>query len=295
MTNEIKYAYLYKYLPPNVGSLRVISKQTIKFTNPADFNDPFDCVVSLERYFNNFNDYKIGYYKNRGKKVSDNQLRVMYANYKNKVKNEGLTNEPLKNYGVLCLSEEPLDILMWSHYAQNHKGFVVEFKLPIVKNNGEYPLWDKNIKCYLWEQGNLIAKSVDYVDKYNYWKLDLDQSEKDKLALEIIYRKYNVWAYEKEVRVFNRFIEKLSKNRILEYPSENLVSVIAGCKMEADFLEELKKSCGIASKKLGRYIRIYYANHKANSYALEITTQNRIKKNKKKVIKSSCNFAFYNK
>lgn len=29
--------------------------------------------------------------------------------------------------GALCLTEEPTNILMWPHYAQNHEGFVVEF------------------------------------------------------------------------------------------------------------------------------------------------------------------------
>lgn len=29
--------------------------------------------------------------------------------------------------GVLCLSEQPDNLLMWAHYAQSHTGFVVEF------------------------------------------------------------------------------------------------------------------------------------------------------------------------
>jgi len=38
----------YKYLPFSEGSLSVISEGTIKFTAPADFNDPFDCMPVYE-------------------------------------------------------------------------------------------------------------------------------------------------------------------------------------------------------------------------------------------------------
>lgn len=33
-----------------------------------------------------------------------------------------------ENIGVLSLSEKCDDLLMWAHYAQNHKGLVVGFK-----------------------------------------------------------------------------------------------------------------------------------------------------------------------
>jgi len=33
----------YKYLPFDIGSLKIITQGTIKFTKPSEFNDPFDC------------------------------------------------------------------------------------------------------------------------------------------------------------------------------------------------------------------------------------------------------------
>jgi|SRR5580658_5344823 hypothetical protein len=32
-----------------------------------------------------------------------------------------------RRHGVLCLSEAPANLLMWAHYADSHRGFVVEF------------------------------------------------------------------------------------------------------------------------------------------------------------------------
>lgn len=34
------------------------------------------------------------------------------------------------NLSVTCFNNNPLNMLMWSHYAQSHTGFLVEFKIP---------------------------------------------------------------------------------------------------------------------------------------------------------------------
>lgn len=39
---------LYKYLPFDEGSLRIITEGTIKFTLPSEVNDPFDCAPDYE-------------------------------------------------------------------------------------------------------------------------------------------------------------------------------------------------------------------------------------------------------
>ncbi len=49
---------------------------------------------------------------------------------------ESATSEPnygqqiAENIGICSLSREPLNLLMWAHYAKNHTGFVVEFSIP---------------------------------------------------------------------------------------------------------------------------------------------------------------------
>lgn len=39
-----KFIYRYKYLPDMLGIEGVVANGTIKFTHPAKFNDPFDCM-----------------------------------------------------------------------------------------------------------------------------------------------------------------------------------------------------------------------------------------------------------
>lgn len=41
-----RFIYRYKYLPDMLGIEGVVANGTIKFTCPAEFNDPFDCMPS---------------------------------------------------------------------------------------------------------------------------------------------------------------------------------------------------------------------------------------------------------
>ena len=41
------------------------------------------------------------------------------------------------NVGICSLTKDPLNLLMWAHYAQHHKGFVVEFEIPLKAADAE--------------------------------------------------------------------------------------------------------------------------------------------------------------
>lgn len=44
-------------------------------------------------------------------------------------------------YGILCLAEAPDNLLMWAHYADCHRGFVVQFDdtHPFFQSNPDVP------------------------------------------------------------------------------------------------------------------------------------------------------------
>lgn len=139
---------LYKYFPPDRASF--LQKRLIRFTQPTMFNDPFDCLPAISGY-----DKKEA--KDQANKVAlDMTFQLALGDHSNllpnttldslnfsnaQVKNEyerdpaavglryaaALLNKMSKQIGVLCLSENHRNILMWSHYARNHEGFVVGF------------------------------------------------------------------------------------------------------------------------------------------------------------------------
>ncbi len=96
--------------------------------------------------------------------------------------------------GVFCLCSStdhyfPLSedsILMWSHYADSHKGFCVMFSENIVKS--------KNPDCVAME-AKYVKRPVEIAKTIAYSK------ESDEELLRIIEHKSNIWERESEVRL----------------------------------------------------------------------------------------------
>lgn len=130
----------YKYVPlddsfknpPEYknGSLCIIKDGTIKFTDPREFNDPFDCHPEID--FSN--SFRKDFWRNIGnemgfspaKRIQEKQKLIKKLERNNNIILENMKN----NIGVCSLSRDPLNLLMWAHYASSHTGFVVEFSIP---------------------------------------------------------------------------------------------------------------------------------------------------------------------
>ena len=80
-------------------------------------------------------------------------------------------------YKILSLSETYSNMLMWSYYAEGHKGFVVGVEI-----------CDQNVEI----------ERVKYVDK-----LRIDKSD-DNFAKSALTKKLQLWKHEKECRVLKR-------------------------------------------------------------------------------------------
>jgi len=101
--------------------------------------------------------------------------------------------------GYLSLSANCDNILMWSHYAQNHEGFVLGFD-----SNHEY-----------FQHG---VSKVIYSDQRPYF--DPTQSKQDA---SIFYTKSKDWSYEEEYRKSMSFVKKVpldNGNTLLPFPTD---------------------------------------------------------------------------
>jgi hypothetical protein len=97
-----------------------------------------------------------------------------------------LVNNVVASMGVLCLSEDALNQQMWTHYADQGKGFVVGF-------NARHPFF---IHLDGSTQRNLLKKVI-YTDEHtqNFWR--------NPYHLFLV--KASGWAYEREWRMFKTF------------------------------------------------------------------------------------------
>ncbi|MGR5129690.1 DUF2971 domain-containing protein [Photobacterium swingsii] len=101
--------------------------------------------------------------------------------------------------GYLSLSKTDKNILMWSHYAQNHEGFVIGF-------DASHSYFDFGMT------------EVEYSDQRPY--LNPLQGKQDA---SLFYTKSTDWAYEQEIRKSMAFVERIqleNGNTFLPYPDE---------------------------------------------------------------------------
>lgn len=176
---------IYKYADPNTADL-ILSTNTLWFSSPMDFNDPFDChqalidfsvgkegiIETVNRLFPNANRSerreKIRYFNKHLDELSDAFIRS----------NEALRSE----VGVCCFSRDYKNILMWSHYTDKHQGLCIGF----------------NIKAF---GDNYFIQEVNYPEKITPKKFF---SEKRIEALNyLVLTKSHYWKYEEEVRAIS--------------------------------------------------------------------------------------------
>ena len=118
---------------------------------------------------------------------------------------------------IFCVSETDGNLLMWSHYADNHRGAVVKF-LPLIEVAS--PL--------------LIAQPVRYTNqmpRLSYSRL-MNLAELREFVLDqITLTKSSVWSYEKEWRIVASLRDKTQQYEILSYAPEEVGAVYLGCRM----------------------------------------------------------------
>ena len=127
---------------------------------------------------------------------------------------------------VFCLTETNDNLLMWSHYAQNHTGAVIKFlSLPEVDS----PL--------------IMAEPVHYttrMPRLRFTDLMGDFEETVRGILKTItLTKSDVWTYEKEWRIINALRNKTLTYEITPYAPEEVGEVYLGCNMAADDKDEI--------------------------------------------------------
>jgi hypothetical protein len=168
-----------------------------------------------------------------------------------------VTNVFLKNSSVACFSESCDNFLMWSHYANGHRGVCLEFDIkemePRVKNGSPNLLLSRVNQIYegefpeYWTELFQVAYCADVsiIDFYQFYhgfdnKGDIDLMNLSKLRWHpyaeylrsIFIKKQTPWSYEREWRIVNvQFKETMPEERIITYSDSALKSVCFGEKV----------------------------------------------------------------
>ena len=261
--NKLLTIKSYKYLPFNIGSLKILTQGTIKFTKPSDFNDPFDCdpiheSENVEEFLEKRPDLleKVAKHWNlSGPQICEKKPH-MIANLRNAI-DKGLLGQPASdNVGVCCLTKDPLNLLMWAHYANNHEGFVVEFDIP--SESYDKP---KN-KVEFFEL--LVPQEVIYSSKRPIVSFD---DSLDKTVEKQFLTKGKEWKYEHEERV----VDYIRKAGIHKYDKETILfSVIAGLRMEQSNYDLLETIVRRINEENDLKVKLYQVNQVPNEFQLYV-------------------------
>ncbi|WP_426582672.1 DUF2971 domain-containing protein [Mucilaginibacter sp. R-33] len=193
---------VYKYRNwTDINHQNMLRNNELYLSSPADFNDPFDCRIP-ENFYLLDTPAKIDEYigkvidrqydtllKDRiDLKLFSERMKLRLTNRLDQVQgeHEQITFEALdRNYGVLSLSARWDSILMWSHYAQNHKGYCIGFHE------------EELCKAKLFGRGGMVITP----DDNNYPAIDPNDDDIMKKVILQTQYKSNEWAYENEYRL----------------------------------------------------------------------------------------------
>lgn len=116
--------HYYKYLP--ISRLSYLEDELLRFTQPGDLNDPFECLPkkpSIEEFDNLINSL---IQENSNKEIQ----KEIKAKFDSKYLDELFKTQVEKvneDIGIFSLSKNWKSSLMWAHYTESHKGFCVGF------------------------------------------------------------------------------------------------------------------------------------------------------------------------
>lgn len=223
----------------------LLTHNEIYFASPKDFNDPFDCRIT-ERYIGR-SEEELKKYKREFAEVhkDDNELKgLTFEEIIKKLDHVSKDIEAFQKrseethfkmqdewYGVLSLSETWDNILMWSHYSNNHKGFCVGI-------NGESLLAFAN---YSSSKGGKVFYEKEYPDLDLRVSRNMNQMEIVKRAFDETHTKAKAWCYEKEYRITKNFMGENPIQRIDSLPANSIVEIILGIAIDEIDKEEILK------------------------------------------------------
>lgn len=243
---EVKYGntFFYKYRPINEHTYSLLINNELYFNHPDNFNDPFDC--KLDCFHKGTRDEWITFFTQRGTHPveANNIIKGYLKKGIMKQKNDGILLDTTKKNNLAlykdangaldvgnkvrpcCFSELNNDILLWSHYAQDHRGVCLIFKSVVLGDHCVLPL-DSDHLLPFWE--------VDYTDdkpkKVNL--LDMNNEEEIPRIMEFMRTKSKKWGYEKERRLLANIYDREGKETI-KFQKDALAGVIFGLKIKPD-------------------------------------------------------------
>jgi hypothetical protein len=242
--------YHYEGFSPEYLKDALVNKR-VHFSNPKNFNDPWDCYPCFDTTAVNDPAYRARFmatlrplpilgltaaehcYAEARLQEDSDLLRELI-----KTTTEFSRKMILDRWRIYCLTPHSETPLMWSHYADKHQGICLEFDA------------GKAVIGNAWQVQYREALPV----------LDILELATDKGTFEILVSKSYDWRYEDEYRILARDREApdvtpqflpITNKEFLPLPQGALTAIIAGCRANLDEIKALveKHAPGLPVKR----------------------------------------------
>jgi hypothetical protein len=125
-----------------------------------------------------------------------------------------MRKDSLSKIGVSCFSKNNSNLLMWSHYADSHRGMCLEFD----------------------SKAQPFSKSFEVLYKSKIPKINMDSLLNEELDSEFIINLLSFksidWKHEEELRIFHQ-----ESNKCYVYPSNSLKAIYFGLRADQSDIE----------------------------------------------------------
>lgn len=241
-------ASLYKYYSNTLQNLETVKANRMWYSAPCGFNDVFDCDIIID---NNqlFESILQLCPSAQGMRVGSPLWKELKAQAKKSAKALQDTFTQMRStMGIACFSELEDSLLMWAHYANNHRGMCVEYELLEINKQLKFTpvpiIYSEERVCF----NSLNSSAVE--------------KDTTKIFIESLTSKSPEWSYEKEWRIIrddsacgNRWNAE-KKGALLDMIQPS--SIILGCMADIEF---------------GRAIQAYCEENRINLYRMERDTK----------------------
>jgi len=251
--------YKYRRIDKDGHTKAILARNELFFAAPGSFNDPFDSAfnVAVEGRDNQMVFESMAFQEIKRKRPdlsmrdlfeAAQQVGAAIVERKSEefraVTIEKLARDTNDKVGILSLSEKNDDILMWSHYANCHKGICLEFS---------------TLQPSFFQS----AQPVNYGDEFPTFNLhDIVVDEDLRKAATWMLMKASQWQYEKEWRV----LEFGDGPGPKPFPPGVLSGVILGCRIPTDDRERVLSWILLR----GGHVALYQAKKMPGQFRLSI-------------------------
>jgi hypothetical protein len=189
LLSETPARKLYKYC--NIeNATKVLSNLNILLQTPDTFNDPFDCLAGvaiwdketrfsptaseIEFIKEELNKLPIKYRPNEFRLLHD--LRTSYS------------------FVLSCFSAAPKHHLMWSHYANSHRGICFEYNAEDLLNDIHPCIYTDDLSPFNWSKnskGLALVKNIAWEYEKEWRTVIASSRPKMRLLAQVLHEIYN--------------------------------------------------------------------------------------------------------